>query len=173
VAKRGDGLLSHADYDAIGGVEGALANRAEETFGHLQPVEQDEFDRVMRAVTTADDNETFTRRWADRDELGRVPATKAFINAFLAPEARLFVVDRNLAGRVVVSVTHEALRSTALINQGDVFTDQGDLAAALKCYEESLAIRQNLFQQNSQSTESQRDVATALSKIAGNRHAQN
>jgi hypothetical protein len=54
-----------------------------------------------------------------------------------------------------------------------VFTDQGDLAAALKCYEESLAIRQNLFQQNSQSTESQRDVATALSKIAGNRHAQN
>jgi tetratricopeptide (TPR) repeat protein len=355
-AKRGDGLLIHADYDAIGGVEGALANRAEETFGRLQPVEQDEFDRVMRAVTTADDNETFTRRWADRDELGRVPATKAFMDAFLAPAARLFVVDRNLAGRVVVSVTHEALLtrwerlhqwlltnlenlrtraqvsadalrwrqsgrnddylyagalplakaqdlaerdflddaerefvaasvgvarsasekkrrnlqrmiagvsvvavvalalaitsfvqysraqsarreanqaaqraklarseaeklinflvgdlhdklkpigkldllaeisnrvrayyqnfadrerspealkqwSTALINQGDVFTDQGDLDAALKCYQESLSIRQNLFQQNSQSTESQRDVGTALSKIAGNRHA--
>jgi tetratricopeptide (TPR) repeat protein len=67
----------------------------------------------------------------------------------------------------------EALKqwSTALINQGDVFTDQGDLDAALKCYEESLSIRQNLFQQNSQSTESKRDVGTALSKIAGNRHA--
>jgi tetratricopeptide (TPR) repeat protein len=52
-----------------------------------------------------------------------------------------------------------------------VFTDQGDLDAALKCYQESLSIRQNLFQQNSQSTESQRDVSTALSKIAGNRHA--
>jgi tetratricopeptide (TPR) repeat protein len=67
----------------------------------------------------------------------------------------------------------EALKqwSTALINQGDVFTDQGDLDAALKCYQESLSIRQNLFQQNSQSTESQRDVSMALSKIAGNRHA--
>jgi tetratricopeptide (TPR) repeat protein len=67
----------------------------------------------------------------------------------------------------------EALKewSIALINQGDVFTDQGDLDAALKCYEESLSVRQNLFRQNSQSTESQRDVATAISKIAGNRHA--
>jgi hypothetical protein len=63
----------------------------------------------MRAVTTADDSERFTRRWADRDELGRIPGTKAFMDAFLAPAVRLFVVDRNLAGRVVVSVTHEAL----------------------------------------------------------------
>jgi hypothetical protein len=31
------------------------------------------------------------------------------MDAFLAPAARLFVVDRNLAGRVVVSVNHEAL----------------------------------------------------------------
>jgi tetratricopeptide (TPR) repeat protein len=108
-AKRGDGLLTHADYDAMGGVEGALANRAEETFRRLQPAEQAEFDRVMRAVTTADDHETFTRRWADRDELIRVPAAKAFVEAFLAPEARLLVVDRDLSGRVVLSVTHEAL----------------------------------------------------------------
>jgi tetratricopeptide (TPR) repeat protein len=354
-AKRGDGLLTHADYDAMGGVEGALANRAEETFARLQPAEQAEFDRVMRAVTTADDKETFTRRWADRDGLNRVPAAKAFVDAFLAPEARLLVVDRDLSGRVVVSVTHEALLtrwerlrqwlltnlenlrtraqvsadalrwrqsgrnddylyasalplakaqdlaerdflddterefvvasarvarsaserkrrnlhrviagvsavavvalalaitsfvqysqaraarreanqaaqraklarseaeklinflvgdlhdklkpigkldllaeiskrvrayyenfadrdrnpealkqwSTALIIQGDVFTDRGDLDAALKCYQESLSIRQHLLQQNSQSTESQRDVATVLSRIAGNRH---
>jgi tetratricopeptide (TPR) repeat protein len=355
-AKRGDGLLTHADYDAIGGVEGALANRAEETFLRLQPAEQAEFSRVMRAVTTADDNETFTRRWADRDELTRVPAAKAFVDAFLAPEARLLVVDRDLRGRVVVSVTHEALLtrwerlhqwlltnlenlrmraqvsadalrwrqsgrnndylyagalplakahdlaerdflddaerefvdasvraarsasekkrrnlhrviagvsvvaivaivlaitsfvqysraraakrqagqaaqraklarteaeklinflvgdlhdklkpigrldllaeiskrvrayyenfaereknpealkqwSTALINQGDVLTDQGDLDAALKCYEESLSTRQILLKQSSNSTESRRDVASALLKIAGNRHA--
>jgi hypothetical protein len=155
-AKRGDGLFIHADYDAIGGVEGALANRAEETFGRLQPVEQDEFDRVMRAVTTADDNEMFTRRWADRDELGRVPATKAFMDAFLAPEARLInfllgdLHDKlkpigkldllaEISNRVRAYYQNfvdrkrspEALKqwSTALINQGDVFADQGDLAA--------------------------------------------
>jgi hypothetical protein len=34
-AKRGGGLLIHADYDAIGGVEGTLANRTEEAFGRL------------------------------------------------------------------------------------------------------------------------------------------
>jgi eukaryotic-like serine/threonine-protein kinase len=49
-AKRGDGLFIHADYDAIGGVEGALANRAEETFDRLQPVEDDEFDRVKARI---------------------------------------------------------------------------------------------------------------------------
>lgn len=108
-AKRGDALLTHADYDAIGGVEGALANRAEETFLHMLPAEKAEFDRIMRAVTTADDKETFTRRWADRDELTRVAAAQAFVDAFLASQARLFVVDRDLSGRVVVSVTHEAL----------------------------------------------------------------
>jgi hypothetical protein len=107
-AKKGDRLLAHAGYEAMGGVEGALANRAEEIFGRLQAVEQAEFDRIMRAVTTADDNETITRRWADRDELTRRPSTKAFVEAFLAPEARLLVVDRDLSGRVVVSVTHEA-----------------------------------------------------------------
>jgi hypothetical protein len=124
-AKRGGGLLIHANCDAIGGGEGTLANRTEEAFGRLQLVEQDEFDRVMRAVSTADDNETFNRRWADRDELGRVPATKAFMDAFLAPEARLFVVDRNLTGRVVVSVTHEApLRRWERIRRGIAKTDR-------------------------------------------------
>ena len=99
----------------------------------------------------------------------REPAVAAGLQFEIHPETKQFLDERLRDA----TRNPEALKqwSTALINQGDVFTDQGDLDAALKCYQESLSIRQNLFQQNSQSTESQRDVGTALSKIAGNRHA--
>jgi hypothetical protein len=57
----------------------------------------------MRAVTTADDTETFT---PDRDEPTRRPATEGFVEAPLVPKARLLVVDRDLSGRIAVSVTN-------------------------------------------------------------------
>jgi tetratricopeptide (TPR) repeat protein len=109
--RRNDGLLTHQDYEAMGGVEGSLARRAEDLFLSLGPEAQAQFDHVMRRVTTVVTEEAvaFNRRWAEYDELTRPAGDKAFVSAFLHRDARLFVVDRTDAGRVVVSVTHEAL----------------------------------------------------------------
>jgi eukaryotic-like serine/threonine-protein kinase len=109
--RRNDGLLTHQDYEAMGGVEGSLARRAEQLFLSLEPEAQAQFDHVMRRVTTVviEEAVAFNRRWAEYEELTKPAGDKAFVGAFLNPDARLFVVDRTDAGRVVVSVTHEAL----------------------------------------------------------------
>ena len=111
--RRGDssGLLTFVDYEAMGGVEGALAKRAEEIFLDLSSEAQAQFDHVMRGITSVGLGELgkFTRRWADLGKLIQPPGAKEFVEAFLAPEARLFVVGRNDDGQAVVSATHEAL----------------------------------------------------------------
>jgi eukaryotic-like serine/threonine-protein kinase len=112
-ARRGENsrLLTHADYDDMGGVEGALAKRAEEIFLALAPSDQDQFNHVMRGITTVALEETTVsnRRWAEYQELVKPAGAQRFVDAFLNPEARLFVIDRTDDGRVVVSATHEAL----------------------------------------------------------------
>jgi eukaryotic-like serine/threonine-protein kinase len=112
-ARRGENsrLLTHADYDEMGGVEGALAKRAEVIFLALAPAEQAQFNHVMRGITTVGLEETtaFNRRWADYQELVKPAGAQRFVDAFLNPDARLFVIDRIDDGRVVVSATHEAL----------------------------------------------------------------
>jgi WD40 repeat protein len=112
-AKRNDGWLRHADYEAMGGLEGALRQRAEAVYSALQPNEKEQFGHVMRAVTTValDEAGIFNRRWADYEELARSPEAKGFVEAFLAPGARLFVANQTDDGRKIVSVAHEALLS--------------------------------------------------------------
>ena len=112
-AKRNDGWLRHADYEAMGGLEGALRQRAEAVYAALQPEEKEQFGHVMRAVTTValDEAGIFNRLWADYAELTQSPAAKNFVEAFLAPGARLFIADQTDDGRKIVSVAHEALLS--------------------------------------------------------------
>ncbi len=104
-------VLTYAAYREIGGVEGALERRAEGVYTALPPESQEAFDQVMRRVTTVgvENQAVFNRRWADYEALIQVPHVKNFVDAFLAPDARLFLTDRNNDGRAIVSVTHEAL----------------------------------------------------------------
>jgi eukaryotic-like serine/threonine-protein kinase len=104
-------ILTYAAYREIGGVEGALERRAEEVYAGLSPDSQEAFDQVMRRVTTVgvENQAVFNRRWADYEALSQAPYLKSFVDAFLAPDARLFIADRTADGRAIVSVTHEAL----------------------------------------------------------------
>jgi WD40 repeat protein len=134
-AKRNDGWLRHTDYEAMGGLEGALRQRAETVFAALRPPEQEQFANIMQAVTTMalDRAGIFNRRWADYEELTRTPAARGFVEAFLAPGARLFVADQTDDGRKVVSVAHEALLAS-----------WGKLHDWLVTNRENLLIRANL-----------------------------
>jgi hypothetical protein len=106
------GLMTHAAYQDIGGMEGAIARRAEEIFSHLDAGAQEAFDAAMHDLVGLDRSEgdPATRRWADQEKAGARPGAKAFLNAFLA--ARLLVADLRGTGqdaRPAVTLAHEAL----------------------------------------------------------------
>ena len=107
--KRRGHILTYAAYGELGGVEGALARRAEEEFEKLSAQAKSAFDAVMRGVATtdADEEKTFVRHWALRDELTSAPGARALVEAFIA--ARLFQADQDESGRAIVSICHEAL----------------------------------------------------------------
>ncbi len=104
------GVLTYAAYESIGGIEGALAQRAEEVYSALAPEQQAALIRVMRGLVTLglDEGEgIFNRRWADKAEITDTPGSRELVDAFV--EARLFIADKADDGRALVSVTHEAL----------------------------------------------------------------
>ena len=104
-----DGLLTFKAYRDLGGIEGAIAKRADAAFSDLSPQGQAAFDQVMRALVNLGEGEKSlpTRRWASLDRLLDDAGRKEMVDRFVA--ARLFVSDRGEDGTAVVSVAHEAL----------------------------------------------------------------
>ncbi|ADB76044.1 hypothetical protein Gobs01_04567 [Geodermatophilus obscurus DSM 43160] len=103
--KQERGLLSHAAYEELGGVDGALATYAERVFSEqVRPEDQDEARRLFIQLVRPSDAAP-VRRVARRAELGearwqlgqRIAAT------------RLLVADRDAAGAESVELVHEAL----------------------------------------------------------------
>ncbi|MBC8128497.1 MAG: hypothetical protein H8M99_15255 [Gloeobacteraceae cyanobacterium ES-bin-144] len=106
------GLMTHAAYQEIGGMEGAIARRAEEIFNDLDDESQAAFDATMHDLVGLDcaEGDPATRRWADQEKAGARPGAKAFLDAFLA--ARLLIADLRGTGqeaRPAVTLAHEAL----------------------------------------------------------------
>ncbi len=93
--------LTFDAYTAIGGVEGAIGVRAEDTFAHLTlSGKNDALQRVFRELVTVDERGTATRQ---RSVLGKFDdEALTLIRAFV--EARLLVTDKD-----EVEVAHEAL----------------------------------------------------------------
>lgn len=101
-------LLTFAAYRAFGGLEGAIARRADEVVGSLPPDVQDALPAVLTALTTVRlDEEAITARPASLSQWSGRPAQIVLVNAMMA--ARLLASDENPAGDAVVRVTHEAL----------------------------------------------------------------
>jgi len=106
--KRGDKQLTQADYDALGGVEKAIATRASSIYKALDmPDERKKavLQRVFSELvepTVRDGDIVATRRRADVTNLRADDDAKMFIEAFQT--ARLLVTDDGM-----VEVAHEAL----------------------------------------------------------------
>lgn len=101
------GVLTLEAYRALGGVEGALARRAEEVYASLDRGTQGALPELLRAVvaTGTGAGGAPTRRSAATATLS--PAATALARAFV--EARLFTADTDEHGRAVVTIAHEAL----------------------------------------------------------------
>jgi WD40 repeat protein len=117
-AAQSHGELTHADYEKIGGVEGALAKQAEETFQELSETARQAFKPVFQrlvslgkarsqAVGTTDDLAA-VRQTASLEEVRLCDTGAAeMVDGLIA--ARLLTTDRREGGQVIVTVSHEAL----------------------------------------------------------------
>lgn len=110
--------LTFAAYEDLGGVEGALANRAEAAFRSLSGASQESLSSVLQSLITlgneADVASTNSR--GERLVRQRAPisifmgktAARDFVDTFIAD--RLFTTDRDAdSGESTVSVAHESL----------------------------------------------------------------
>ena len=103
------GVLTYHAYQALGGLEGALAKRAEDVFTALPPAAKATFSQVMSSLIVFGQEESGTaaRRRAPLAETCSSPESQQLVEAFVA--ARLFVADRADDDTPVVNLAHEAL----------------------------------------------------------------
>lgn len=111
--RRRDSVLTRAAYEALGGIRGAVASRAEEIYQGLDREQQEAVRQLfLRLVTVGRDSET--RRVVAASELITLDVDTVTMHA--AVEAfvtnRLLVRDRDaVSGVLTVEVAHEALLS--------------------------------------------------------------
>ncbi|MGC9526252.1 MAG: eIF2A-related protein [Limnospira sp.] len=104
--KQGDNQLSHATYDAIGGVERALARHAEEAYRQLDEEEKERTQQIFIQLVKPGDETEDTRRLATRGEVGE----ENWDLVTRLASARLVVTDtRGETGEETVEIVHEAL----------------------------------------------------------------
>lgn len=97
--------LTFAAYNDIGGLEGAIAHRAEEVFAALPASAQTGLDAVLaKLIVIQPDSDSVSGRRTFTDDLSE--DASALVKALIA--ARLFVSDHS-DGRPTVGVAHEAL----------------------------------------------------------------
>jgi DNA-binding winged helix-turn-helix (wHTH) protein/tetratricopeptide (TPR) repeat protein len=101
----GNNELRFAAYHEIGGLEGALAHRAEEVFSSLPTHVRASLDRVLsRMIAMQSEHEGISAQRIDRSALD--PEACTFVEAFVS--ARLFVAELD-GDRPAYRVAHEAL----------------------------------------------------------------
>jgi WD40 repeat protein/DNA-binding SARP family transcriptional activator len=103
--RHSQGWLTHAGYEAIGRVEGALTRYADEVYEGLDEAEQAAARRVFVQLVRPGEGTEDTRRMATRAEVGE---ENWELVQHLADQ-RLVVTGRDAAGVETVEVVHEAL----------------------------------------------------------------
>ncbi|MCB9101985.1 MAG: protein kinase [Anaerolineales bacterium] len=97
--------LTHAGYEAINGVKGALTRHADAIYAKLTPAEQEAARRLFTQLVRPGERTDDTRRLAWRSEL----KPEDWRLAQRLADARLVVTGRDAAGQETVEVAHEAL----------------------------------------------------------------
>ncbi|MEH2424067.1 MAG: hypothetical protein V7K48_25120, partial [Nostoc sp.] len=99
--------LTHAVYEEIGEVQGALARHADYTYRQLSVIEQEQMRRIFIQLVRPGEGTEDTRRLATKAELGE--DKWSLVQKLAARDARLVVTSQNAANQETVEVVHEAL----------------------------------------------------------------
>ena len=91
----------------VGGLDGAIAQRADAVLRELAPAQHREAERLALRLVQTDELSVDTRRRAAVDDLGA--GARQVAERFAHGDARLLVADRDELGRPTVEISHEAL----------------------------------------------------------------
>ena len=106
------GVLTFAAYQSLGGLEGALARRAESEFEALPDDVRNTLPRILRALVTIGTEGQIAARAAPLARFPEGSAERQLIDVFASPGARLFVTAADhTGGEPKVRVAHQALLS--------------------------------------------------------------
>jgi WD40 repeat protein len=124
---RGSSVLTHASYEALGGLEGAIANRADEIMAGLPAPALAALPRVLRALTTVTgtSDQGPVARSAPLDSFAAGSPARTLIDAFIA--ARLLVAASEGGAAATVRLAHEALISRWQRARDQLAADRRDL----------------------------------------------
>jgi len=100
-----DGWLAHADYEAMGCVEGALAAYADQVYADLDAGGQELTRQTLVQLVQPGEGTEDTRRIATKEELG----DESWSLIQRLADRRLVVTGRDAQGRETAEVVHEAL----------------------------------------------------------------
>ena len=146
-----ENVLTFTSYRGLGGLEGALARRAEEIFSNLPTEVQVALPSVLSALVAirADDRSHTAGRRVPVGIATGTPECRKLVEAFIA--ARLFVADRADDGTEVVGIAREALLShwkrikDWIIRNEDLLRIRSRIAVAARLWEEQGRMRNFLL----------------------------
>lgn len=116
-----DGILTFNMYESLGGVEGAIGKRAEETYRDLAKDVRQLVPRLFRSLITINKEQEYTSKSVVLDTYLNLSADKnkkmkTAVEAFI--QSRLLISHKNEDSQVVIRLSHEALiRSWPRLNQ--------------------------------------------------------
>ena len=103
---RADGLITWDEYKRLGGIEGALSRKAEQTLNELPEECRIALPRIILKLMSLTQEKNLIRNWMPLEEAAETSVHRNLIDHFV--NNRLFTVTRR-NGRAIVSVSHEAL----------------------------------------------------------------
>jgi tetratricopeptide (TPR) repeat protein len=100
--------LTHKAYDALGGLEGAIAAEAERAVAGLKPEAAAALPRLLRRLAeSAHDGTALTLREISRRDVEADPSEVALLDALLA--ARILIARTDVQGQPTVRLAHNAV----------------------------------------------------------------
>lgn len=104
-----DDYLTHAAYEQMGGLKGAIINYADKCYTQLSESEKKVFNDILGFVITESSSHKgiYVRKTSAREDIEKTSIHKEVIDKML--NARLFVAGKDSHGRPTITITHEIL----------------------------------------------------------------
>jgi len=144
VVADGGRVLTYATYKDLGGLQGAIARKAEEIFSVQPQLVRDSFSLMLTSLVTVRDvaGTTAIARAAPLDEFAAGTPVRTLVEAFLSTDARLLVADTAAGVGPVVRLAHEALLTHWPRAVEQIEVDRSDLVLRLHLESAVAALRQ-------------------------------
>ena len=121
-------MLTHRTYEALGGLRGAIGQRAGNVFGALPEDERKALPIVLRALVTVREGTKATAQSAPYSQFAEGSPQRRLVDAFLAPQARLLVTEAAVFdAEPRVRLAHEALLTHWPLARDQIEKDRADL----------------------------------------------